>query len=70
MVDQENGFTLLPLLATSDIKNSNRLKEFNGPSPSREVSLVHNQYFRKDKIKSSLVTTIQKSLPSEIRYQL
>ncbi len=66
MVDQESGFTLLPLLATTDIKNSNRLKEFNGPSPSREVSLVHNQYFRKDKIKNSLVTTIQKSMPSAI----
>lgn len=66
MVDQESGFTLLPLLATTDIKSSNRLKEFSGASPSREVSLVHNQFFRKDKIKSSLVLSIQKSLPSEI----
>ena len=66
MVDQESGFTLLPLLATDDIKNSKRLKEFESPAPSREVSLVHNQFFRKEKIKSSLVACIKKSLPKEI----
>ncbi|OFZ31721.1 MAG: transcriptional regulator [Bdellovibrionales bacterium RIFCSPHIGHO2_01_FULL_40_29] len=66
MVDQESGFTLLPFLATQDIKNSKRLKEFVNPAPSREVSLIHNSFFRKEKIKASLISTIQKSLPKEI----
>ena len=56
----------LPYLATEDIKNSKRLKEFVNPAPSREVSIVHNQYFRKNKIKNSLIESIQKSLPKEI----
>ncbi|MFZ3229072.1 MAG: LysR substrate-binding domain-containing protein [Pseudobdellovibrio sp.] len=66
MVDQESGFTLLPWLATMDIKNTKQLKEFASPAPSREVSLVHNQFFRKEKIKASLIESIQKSLPKEI----
>lgn len=66
MVDQEHGFTLLPWLATLDIQNSKRLKEFVNPAPSREVSLVHNHFFRKEKIKESLIESIHKSLPKEI----
>jgi LysR family hydrogen peroxide-inducible transcriptional activator len=70
MVDQEHGFTLLPWLATLDIKNPKRLKEFVNPAPSREVSLVHNHFFRKDMIKASLIESIQKSLPKEIPQNL
>lgn len=66
MVDQENGFTLLPWLATQDIKDEKRLKEFVSPAPSREVSLVFNQYFRKEKIKESLIEVIKLTLPKEI----
>jgi LysR family transcriptional regulator, hydrogen peroxide-inducible genes activator len=66
MIDQESGFTLLPYLATMDIKNSKRLKEFSNPVPSREVSLVYNQFFRKEKIKKSLIEIIQEHLPKEI----
>ena len=70
MVDQEHGFTLLPWLATLDIKNSKRLKEFVNPAPSREVSLIHNHFFRKEKIKASLVDAIQDCLPKEIPHNL
>lgn len=66
MIDQENGFTLLPYLATMDIQNSKKLKEFNQPVPTREVSVIYNQYFRKNKIKESLIKTIQNNLPKEI----
>ena len=66
MIDQESGFTLLPFLATMDIKNSKRLKEFSNPVPSREVSLIYSQYFRKEKIKNSLIEIIQNNLPSEL----
>ena len=66
MIDQENGFTLLPYLATMDMKNSKQLKEFTNPVPSREVSLIYNSYFRKDKIKSQLIDSIHEHLPSQI----
>lgn len=66
MIDQESGFTLLPYLATVDISSSKRLKEFSNPIPTREVSLIYNRYFRKNKIKQSLVESIHKSLPKEI----
>lgn len=66
MIDQENGFTLLPYLATMDIQNSKKLKEFNQPVPTREVSVIYNQYFRKNKIKESLIKTIQNNLPKEV----
>lgn len=66
MIDQESGFTLLPYLATLDIKNSKKLKEFNQPIPTREVSLIYSQYFRKNKIKDNLIESIQKNLPKEL----
>jgi LysR family hydrogen peroxide-inducible transcriptional activator len=66
MIDQENGFTLLPYLATLDIKGSKKLKEFNHPVPAREVSLIYNSYFRKNKIKESLISSIQEHLPDEL----
>ncbi len=66
MIDQESGFTLLPYLATTDMKVSKRLKEFSTPVPSREVSLIYSQFFRKEKIKNNLIDTIQKHLPEGI----
>ncbi len=66
MIDQESGFTLLPYLATLDIKNSKKLKEFVSPVPSREVSLIYNQFYRKDKIKANLIESIQSHLPPEV----
>lgn len=66
MIDQETGFTLLPYLATTDLKNSKKLKEFSAPVPSREVSLIYNNFFRKEKLKTNLIDTIQKHLPEGI----
>lgn len=66
MVDQENGFTLLPLLAAQDVLNSKKLKEFSVPVPTREVSLIHTPFFKRDALKASLVDAIQKSLPKSI----
>lgn len=66
MIDQDTGFTLLPFLATTDVKNSRQLKEFIGPVPTREVSLIYNSYFRKNKIKESLIQSIQNNLPKEL----
>ena len=66
MIDQDTGFTLLPYLATTDVKNPRQLKEFVSPVPTREVSLIYNSYFRKNKIKESLISSIQKNLPNDL----
>lgn len=70
MVDQEQGFTLLPFLATQDISQKKNLKEFSTPVPTREVSLVHNQHFKRVALKEALVEIIQKSLPKDISVTL
>lgn len=70
MIDQESGFTLLPYLATLDIKNSKKLKEFNQPVPAREVSVIYSQYFRKNKIKASLISSIQQNLPKDLSIEI
>ncbi len=66
MVDEEDGFTLLPYLAAMDLTGTKRLKEFSNPIPTREVSLIHSVYFKREAIKNSLIEVIQKSLPKEI----
>lgn len=66
MIDQENGFTLLPYLATLDVKSSKKLKEFSSPVPTREVSVIYSRFFRKNKIKDSLIESIRSHLPAEI----
>ena len=66
MIDQESGFTLLPYLATMDVQNSKKLKEFYAPVPAREVSVIYSKYFRKNKIKDSLIDSILRSLPREL----
>lgn len=66
MIDQENGFTLLPYLATLDMAKSKKLKEFKAPVPTREVSVIYSRFFRKNKIKTSLIQCIQRNLPKEV----
>jgi LysR family transcriptional regulator, hydrogen peroxide-inducible genes activator len=66
MVDLENGFTLIPYLAALDFSNTKKIKEFANPVPTREVSLIHSTFFKRDALKNSLVEVIQKSLPKEI----
>lgn len=70
MVDEEDGFTLLPYLAAHSFINSKKIKEFVSPVPTREVSLVHTEYFKRDVVKNSIIEIIQKSLPKEISHGL
>jgi LysR family hydrogen peroxide-inducible transcriptional activator len=66
MVDQENGFTLIPYLASLELLNSKKIKEFSNPVPTREVSLIHSSFFKRDALKNSLIEVIQKCLPGGI----
>lgn len=69
MVDQGDGYTLLPQLATLDIDNERRkrLREFVAPVPAREVSLIHHRLYARHAIVRALLADIQASLPPETK---
>jgi LysR family hydrogen peroxide-inducible transcriptional activator len=69
MVDQSDGYTLLPLLATKDIPDAvkrKQLKEFQAPVPTREVSLVHSQHYKKRAVVDALLAQILDTIPKEL----
>lgn len=73
MVDQGDGYTLLPLMATDDIEDDSRrkrIREFVAPVPTREVSLIHHRLYTKAAIVQALISEIQASLPPQIRKHL
>lgn len=70
LVDQGQGYTLLPELALPDLlkdSEKKRLRSFETPSPYREVSLVHNRYFAKQKSIEALKQQIIAGVPQELR---
>ncbi len=69
IVDQGNGITLLPELATLDIpkEHKSKLKPFTKPVPVREVSLVMHRSFLKRKIVEALMEEIINTLPKEMK---
>lgn len=69
MVEQDNGITILPELATLDLsgKQQKLVRYFNAPAPVREVSLVtHRDYVKKRLIKV-LKEEIMAALPEKVR---
>ena len=67
LVDQGDGFTLLPWLASQDALDTKRLRAFNNPVPTREVSLIHGPHFQRKTLVQGLISHIQDHLPSEIK---
>jgi len=59
------GMTLLPYLHTLDIRENDKkhLREFNTPSPSREVSIIYH----KSQLKIQLIEALKTSIDSIIR---
>jgi len=69
MVDQGEGYTLLPLLAARDIEDGpkkKQLKEFQAPVPTREVSLVHSKLYKKRATVDALLAAIRAALPEDL----
>jgi LysR family transcriptional regulator, hydrogen peroxide-inducible genes activator len=69
MVDQSQGYTLLPLLAAEDVHDpikKKQIKEFHPPVPTREVSLVHSRLYKKRATVDALVAEIRSSLPQKL----
>ena len=65
MVINSSGYTLLPQLAVMNLSSEDlkHVREFQSPIPTREVSLVHNRIFLKEKIISALEESIIENLP-------
>lgn len=69
MVLNSSGYTLLPQLAVMNLSKEDRIhvREFQSPIPTREVSLVHNRIFLKEKIISALEESIIENLPESLK---
>ncbi|MBK9592042.1 MAG: hydrogen peroxide-inducible genes activator [Crocinitomicaceae bacterium] len=67
-VDKEGGFTLIPELAALDLPDSKKhlAKQIKDVKPIREVSLVTNRVFVKQRILEVLKTEIIQSVPKEM----
>ncbi len=69
MVEVNDGITILPELATMDLRSSQLqlLRHFKQPSPMREVSLVVHRDFVKKKLVEIFKKEILASIPEKIR---
>ncbi len=69
MVINYQGFTLLPYLATRNLPKAERdqVRDFQGIIPTREVSLVHNRLFLKEKIINAIEDKVIEHLPEELQ---
>lgn len=65
MVINSSGYTLLPHLAVLNLSKEEmeHVRDFQIPIPTREVSLVHNRIFLKEKIISAIEESIIDHLP-------
>jgi LysR family hydrogen peroxide-inducible transcriptional activator len=68
LIDRQQGFTLLPYLATLDLDpvRKERLRSFEAPQPVREVSLVTHRSFLKRRLINALQDEILLRLPQEL----
>lgn len=69
MVDQNNGATILPELALSELtdKQLDKVRYFKSPEPAREVSIVIQRNFLKRRMIEALKNEILEYVPKRMR---
>ncbi|WP_026462306.1 hydrogen peroxide-inducible genes activator [Adhaeribacter aquaticus] len=69
MVEQDNGVTIIPELATLDLspKQQKLVRYFDAPAPVREVSLVTHRDFVKKRLVDVLKAEIVACLPQKVK---
>jgi LysR family transcriptional regulator, hydrogen peroxide-inducible genes activator len=69
MVDLNNGLTILPELAISDLTSEQleRVRHFRSPEPTREISIVTHRNFLKRNLITTLQNEILEIIPKEMR---
>jgi LysR family hydrogen peroxide-inducible transcriptional activator len=71
MVDQNNGATILPELALTDLtdKQLDRVRYFKSPEPAREVSIVIQRNFLKRRMIEALKNEILEFVPKRMKHK-
>jgi LysR family hydrogen peroxide-inducible transcriptional activator len=71
MVDQNNGATILPELALSDLseKQLDRVRYFKSPEPAREVSIVIQRNYLKRRMIEALKNEILEFVPKRMKHK-
>ncbi|HEY9535553.1 MAG TPA: hydrogen peroxide-inducible genes activator [Mucilaginibacter sp.] len=71
MVDQNNGATILPELALSDLsdKQLDRVRYFKSPEPAREVSIVIPRNHLKRRMIEALKNEIMEFVPKRMKHK-
>ncbi|RYZ75639.1 MAG: LysR family transcriptional regulator [Proteobacteria bacterium] len=67
LVASYGGYTLLPALATGDLKANTAVIPFERPVPSREIGLVYRREHYKTPLIEALAESILESIPADIR---
>lgn len=69
-VEQNYGYTLLPHLATINIDEARkkRIRSFKEPTPKREVSIITQEGFLKEKLIKALFEEIRMNIPKSMRH--
>ncbi|MEW7280559.1 LysR substrate-binding domain-containing protein [Aquimarina sp. 2201CG1-2-11] len=66
LVKKGLGYTLVPQLSICEKEEKNHLKHFEEPKPSREISMVVNNNFTKERLIENLLLEIKNILPKEV----
>ncbi|WP_299352449.1 hydrogen peroxide-inducible genes activator [Mucilaginibacter sp.] len=71
MVDQNNGATILPELALTDLtdKQMDRVRYFKSPEPAREVSIVIQRNYLKRRMIEALKNEILEFVPKRMKHK-
>ncbi len=69
MVDENNGATILPEFALSDLTKSqkNKVRYFKSPQPAREISIITNKRFAKHRLIETLKAEILEFIPGHMK---
>ncbi|WP_108840662.1 LysR substrate-binding domain-containing protein [Aquimarina sp. Aq78] len=61
------GYTLVPQLSVVEDLENNHIKYFENPKPTREISIVVNKNFAKEKLIENLLFEIKKNIPKQVK---
>jgi LysR family hydrogen peroxide-inducible transcriptional activator len=69
MVDINGGFTIIPELSMSGLHEDvlSQIRMFKDPAPVREISLVTNKYFTKNKLAIAFTESVLSGVPEEMK---
>jgi LysR family hydrogen peroxide-inducible transcriptional activator len=61
------GYTLVPQLSVVENLENKHIKYFENPKPTREISIVVNKNFAKEKLIENLLFEIKKNIPRQVK---